>query len=269
MKETEYYKSGKQLNNIQKAAELAKTANKKSRIDRIENYKLDPKLCKVCSMPIDYNKQVNSFCSKNCSAGYNNRRRIVSEEHKTKTSGAMKDFYKRNEHTALQHAQRFKFSGVYKEFEIICKICDKHQIVRYKKKLNKTCGNKDCKIAASITNRSYVNGKKKFEKYFCKEINDWLNLESSWEVNLAEWLDEKSIRWIRPKFIKWLDFEGVTRRYFPDFFLIEYDVYIDPKNPYCMVIQKTKMDTIVKDGVPIIYGDLQVVKDKIEDLIRG
>ena len=54
--------------------------------------------------------------------------------------------------------------------------------------------------------------------------------DSKWEVAVAKSLNENSIQWIRPKtgFV-WTD-KG--NKYYPDFFLPDFDVYLDPKNSY-------------------------------------
>ena len=43
--------------------------------DRINSYNLDPKLCLNCSCGLLYEKRHNKFCSKSCSASYNNELR--------------------------------------------------------------------------------------------------------------------------------------------------------------------------------------------------
>ena len=67
-------------------------------------------------------------------------------------------------------------------------------------------------------------------------------LDSSWEEALAIRLDEIGISWSRPREpIKWFDGES-WRNYFPDFWLPEHQVYLDPKNPAAMLSQKIKVD---------------------------
>ena len=66
-------------------------------------------------------------------------------------------------------------------------------------------------------------------KYICKDGSEVL-LDSSWEEALALRLDELNINWIRPKPIEWLDKNNKPHNYFPDFYLIDYDIYLDPKN---------------------------------------
>ena len=71
-------------------------------------------------------------------------------------------------------------------------------------------------------------------------------LESSWEYKVALELDENDINWKRPKkpFI-WVDENKKSRRYYPDFYLIDYNVYLDPKNPYLALQDKYKIDDVI------------------------
>ena len=69
-------------------------------------------------------------------------------------------------------------------------------------------------------------------------------LDSSWELALAQRLDELNVKWERPNPIKWVDTKNVTHNYFPDFYLPEYDLYLDPKNPIAFESQKEKISII-------------------------
>ena len=70
-------------------------------------------------------------------------------------------------------------------------------------------------------------------------------LDSSWEEALAKRLDELKIEWIRPELpIQYLTPDGKTHNYFPDFYLLKYDMFLDPKNPYALRVQKEKIDII-------------------------
>jgi len=81
-------------------------------------------------------------------------------------------------------------------------------------------------------------------------------LDSSWEEALAVRLDALNIIWVRPtEPIKWTDKNGAERNYFPDFYLPDYNIYLDPKNPYAYISQQEKMDIILK-----ILPNLMVIK---------
>ena len=78
-------------------------------------------------------------------------------------------------------------------------------------------------------------------KFFSKpEIYNGVHLDSSYESAVARSLDENKIRWIRPKSLRYYD--GIQfRRYVPDFYLIDYDVYLDPKNDWLIKKDKQKI----------------------------
>lgn len=85
----------------------------------------------------------------------------------------------------------------------------------------------------------------------CKRTEPYLrldgtivNLDSSYERTLAKLFDEHKIKWIRPKPLIWIDKENIQHHYFPDFYLEDYDVYLDPKNDYCFKVQKEKIDYV-------------------------
>lgn len=69
-------------------------------------------------------------------------------------------------------------------------------------------------------------------------------MDSKWEVELAKRLDDLNIKWIRPGPIKWIDKQGISHNYFPDFYLPDYDLYLDPKNPQAIRVQKEKLDCL-------------------------
>ena len=71
-------------------------------------------------------------------------------------------------------------------------------------------------------------------------------LDSSWELALAQRLDELNVKWIRPEPIQWHDENGTAHHYFPDFYLPEFDLYLDPKNPAAVKAQKEKLEILKK-----------------------
>lgn len=59
-----------------------------------------------------------------------------------------------------------------------------------------------------------------------------IQLHSSYETKLAIDLDANSIAWTRPAPMHWLDDKGEDHRYYADFYLPDYDIYLDPKNDF-------------------------------------
>lgn len=78
-------------------------------------------------------------------------------------------------------------------------------------------------------------------------------LESSWELELAKDLDANDIKWVRPDPIIYYDDSGQKRRYYPDFYLTDYNVYLDPKNEYVRIKDKKKIQWVIdQNDVKII-----------------
>lgn len=66
-----------------------------------------------------------------------------------------------------------------------------------------------------------------------------IKLDSQYEYEVAKELDENQVKWQRPTYFLWEDTNGVKHRYYPDFYLPEYNVYLDPKNDY-LINNKSK-----------------------------
>lgn len=79
-------------------------------------------------------------------------------------------------------------------------------------------------------------------------------LDSSWEEALAIRLDSLGIDWVRPGPVKWIDDHGNSHNYFPDFYLTEQDIYLDPKNDvvYNITIEKINKITEVLPNLIIL-----------------
>lgn len=81
---------------------------------------------------------------------------------------------------------------------------------------------------------------------YTKKDGSIVKLDSSWEEALAIRLDAIDIKWTRPNPIRWIDESGVFHNYFPDFYLVDFDVYLDPKNPYAIKAQKNKIKCLTE-----------------------
>lgn len=59
-----------------------------------------------------------------------------------------------------------------------------------------------------------------------------ITLGSTYELDVAKSLDENGIDWTTCKKFHYVDPFGKSRTYTPDFYLPEYDIYLDPKNDF-------------------------------------
>jgi len=80
---------------------------------------------------------------------------------------------------------------------------------------------------------------------YTKKDGSIVMLDSSWEEALAFRLDNLNINWIRPENpISYTTSDGKSHNYFPDFYLPEYDLFLDPKNPFALTVQKDKINIL-------------------------
>lgn len=68
--------------------------------------------------------------------------------------------------------------------------------------------------------------------------NTWF--DSKWEVQVARSLDENNIKWERPRYGFIWNEKG--NKYYPDFYLVDHDVYLDPKNEFLQKKDKIKIE---------------------------
>jgi hypothetical protein len=68
-------------------------------------------------------------------------------------------------------------------------------------------------------------------------------LQSTYELTCSEILNSLGIKWIRPKHLKY-----GNKKYFADFYLTDFDIYLDPKNDYKAELDKEKIDEVIKEN---------------------
>lgn len=80
-----------------------------------------------------------------------------------------------------------------------------------------------------------------------------IKFDSSWEVRLAKKLDIDNIVWSRPAPLTYTDKLGLQRHYFPDFYLPDFNLYLDPKNPQAFKVQIDKIECLKAQYDNIIF----------------
>lgn len=135
------------------------------------------------------------------------------------------------------------------------------------------------KFGASLTGHSKetkerlseIMSKKMLNRYTASKREEYngVKFESSWEVELAKNLDENDIKWIRPAPLIYADANGQKRRYYPDFYLPDFDLYLDPKNPYVQRLDREKFDLVIEQNKIKLYMlsknqlDWKVIKSEV------
>lgn len=89
-------------------------------------------------------------------------------------------------------------------------------------------------------------------------------LQSSYELICSEILNELSIKWIRPKALK---YDG--KNYFADFYLTDFDIWLDPKNSYKAKLDQEKIQKVIDQNNVRLFVLLRehLTKEYIANLI--
>lgn len=191
----------------------------------IFDYNINPTKCATCFAELAYKARKNKFCSRSCSATLNNKNKSVeTKEKQKKTLKAtlqLKDYYPYSRITLKS-----------------CKVCNKKFFIKQGRK--RLCCSPECRsviYSKTATNNPAMGGNKNTRAYgwYESKIAGRVWLESSYEYKVANFLDTNNINWIRPKFLPYIR-NGKQYRYYPDFYLLEKDLYLDPKNDF--LIQK-------------------------------
>lgn len=200
--------------------------------------------CQQCNRPISNNRR---FCGSSCSAKYNNVRRAArSLESRRKTAASVSAAYANR---STQEKERRIEIG--RELVLIRRKRDYD--------VNPITDSTKRKISKALTGRSRTNETKlklseaakrrgfgghtsKRKINYTKPDGSMVYLQSSYESRFATILDELGVHWERPSPFIWVDAQGATHRYYPDFKVG--DLYIDTKNSYLVVRDKDKIERV-------------------------
>jgi DnaJ-domain-containing protein 1 len=90
-------------------------------------------------------------------------------------------------------------------------------------------------------------------------------VQGTWELAYAKWLDMQGIYFIAHRGrIMYTDECGRNRSYYPDFYLLDTDEYVDIKNEYHFRLNEQKWDQIRKSN-----SDLKIIllfKEQLQEL---
>lgn len=226
--------------NFKLALLKSKETQSKLRKEKEVQYYLNPNNCKNCSSIINYEKRYNVFCNKSCSVTFNNKGvdRSWTDEQKIKNLPAL---IKKNKNRSIEKIKIFKQKPLN---EKQCKECS--NLFSYINRNKVYCSN-ECRIKGyskrAKNNPLFGGNKNRHSLWYISPIAGKVYLESSYELKLAKELDANNIKWIRPKFLYYI-IDNTRKRYFPDFYLIDFDIYLDPKNFYLIEKDKLKIQYV-------------------------
>lgn len=211
--------------------------------------------CLYCNTSIT-GKYTKKFCSISCSAKFNN-----SNRKRTKWTDRQREQFSQAKKSAVSQG--------------IAKLPTPPKAKHIKEKTCTNCGVSFNSVRGSFNIKGFPTYCSEQCFLEIKQRNargtkgikyNELIFDSNWEVDLAKYLDQHNISWIRPlKSIVWFDKACKPHKYFPDFYLPDYNVYLDPKNPIVISKQQEKLE-IVSKMITLVYGDLTNIKNYVEQL---
>lgn len=219
--------------------------------------------CKHCNKPLSGYQKL--FCSRSCSAKINNLSRAPRTiESKLKTSTTIKKLIMEGSFTPsinfkpVNRISEFPFTRLYGTYQ--CHYCNN---IFWRLQCDQKC----CSIECRDTIRSQNKCRKTHIKYFSNFDAKQVDLQSTWELKIAQWLDDNNIRWSRPsKRITWFSQSlQKNKTYLPDFYIVDYDYFIDVKNPIKIEQDKIKLNEL-KSIIPLFVGNIEDTINFVERL---
>lgn len=193
----------------------------------------------------------NKFCSQSCAATFTNKARPKSVYEKRTLT--LKKLYGTEDRVKVKTKKNPLISakklGIPYTPVSMCSTCKRWFDTSIR---NSTSCSDECFISVKIlNNRGKVCYNKAGERF-----------DSSWELQLADYMDQLNIRWTRPKdSIPWIDNVGKSHKYFPDFYLEEFGLFLDPKNKHVQKLQEEKISYLLKTYTNIVIGTLDELKE--------
>jgi len=220
--------------NAVKSGEQSKLRKEKRIVEYLEN----PKYCKYCNNIIEYqDRNEKVFCNRSCSRSYMNINRSMGDNIKSKISCSLKKY---NENELNNKITK------YESHPKKCKQCGGN--ISYDNRNRSFCSD-ECRyirrryVAINLSNLG--GNKNRNGLWYESNIAGKVYLESSYELLVAQELDKNKILWCRPKYLQY-NINGVEKKYYPDFYLMDYDIYLDPKNFFLIEKDTIKIELVVK-----------------------
>jgi hypothetical protein len=208
-------------------------------------------LCVVCNKKIEkewrkdkqhIKKNPLRFCSSYCSHSKGKRTDEFKNKVRQKLLGK-----KHSAERLKSRIESIRRKGIIPTCDkpnLVCKICKKDTGSPYKKSCSKICYSNLLKLTSTLNPK--CGGQKHTHRSKISNINNEIFVaESSYEVKLSNVLNKLNILWVRPNFFWYKDKKNQKRRYYPDFYLPKYDLYLDPKNDFLI---KTDIDKIKRSA---------------------
>lgn len=212
-------------------------------------------ICKKCSIIFEAKKGLVNYCSLQCRNSH-----VRTDESKKKIAKIMLEL-NLPKRIVSEETKKKIFETKSKNNSLLIRVTEKMKNCSYCKKEFISTRGRSSHFPTLCSDECYLSMKKYNAKGIKRQYYNGLIFDSGWEVEIAKFLDSNNFEWIQPKqAVCWIDKKGKQRRYYPDFYLPKFAVFLDPKNLYCIEQQKEKL-LAVSSLINLIYGHPSVIKD--------
>jgi hypothetical protein len=190
-------------------------------LQRKEEYYKNPKKCILCEKIIPYEKKKNVYCSHQCGSLY------------TQKDGGNHHWSDENKKKMSEWGKKYAYKVPRTGIEKVCDICK--QVFYVQKSSKKICCSRDC-TTKWINKTGYMKGKTGgYRPHSGTSKKGWYKgifCGSSWELAWVIYYLEHNIPFRRNNAGFPYEYSGKTKKYYPDFYLIDDNKYIEIKNYY-------------------------------------
>jgi hypothetical protein len=230
--------TGSDMNEAKRKAGLIGGKRRRDKCDAIRsNYYKHANVCTQCNSSLDYDRRKNKFCSRGCAQTFNNSNRVHSQKTKDKISKSVSIAYSNasdeerrtrsiNNLEARLASYKWKNRSNKKKPDRTCTVCG---VKIYRSNKYDFC--KVHYLESGVGQRNMGSYTNRFKSEWV--TNPWNGsnvwLMSGLESEFVTILNDNNIRWSSPKYLPYTDLDGGSHIYFPDFYLDDYDIYIEVK----------------------------------------
>lgn len=201
--------------------------------------------CENCGIENDGMYGSGRFCSQKCSRSFStkNNRDEINKKRSLKLIGTKrpKEFGERIKKYNLERGEDVK-NKISESMKIHISNNPHHLIKMIEGSRKRVVTDDERKGLSERAKKTGLGGHTSKNKLYYESKNGKIiYLHSSYEIMVAKSLDENNINWVRPDFIVWVDEKNITHKYYADFYLIYFDVYLDTKNDYLIKKDEVKI----------------------------
>jgi len=203
--------------------------------------------CENCNNEHDGSYASGRFCSIKCSRGFStkSKRQEINKKVSEKRIGSVQSEQTKKDISAKLTGRKVTWNTDTPQGRINKSASMKqfHQNMSVESKKMRSES-----LSKAAHKRGFGGNTSKVRMEFLKNDGTKIYLQSSYEIQYARFLEHQQIKWIRPDPLKWIDADGKSHRYYPDFYLIDSNLYVDTKNDYLIKKDEVKIESVRKQN---------------------